>query len=91
MGGNGGAGQGGGIFNSPAVKVNDTTLFPAADLTLVGCLVALNQADGGAAGSGGTAGQGIGGGVFNLGTFTVEGTTVIAQNHASTSDDNIYP
>jgi hypothetical protein len=53
--------------------------FSASDIKLVGCLVEFNQ------------GQGIGGGVFNLGTFTVDGTTVITQNHASTSNDDIFP
>jgi hypothetical protein len=35
-------------------------------------------------------GQGIGGGVYNLGTFTFDVTTVIAHNHASTSNDDIF-
>ena len=86
VGGTGGNGQGGGIFNGGSLGP-----FSASDIKLFGCRVEFNQADGGAAGPGGTAGQGIGGGVFNLGTFTVDGTTVIAQNLASTSDDNIYP
>jgi hypothetical protein len=36
---------------------------------------------------------GIGGGVYNnpLGTFTFDASTVIADNHASTSGDNIGP
>ena len=84
-GGNGGNGQGGGIFNG------GPSPFGTPDLTLLGCLVMLNEADGGPAGAGGSAGQGLGGGVFNLGTFTFDGTTVIAQNHASTSGDNINP
>jgi hypothetical protein len=33
----------------------------------------------------------IGGGVYNLGTFTVDVFTVIAHNHASTSNDDIFP
>ena len=38
-----------------------------------------------------TAPRGIGGGVFTLGTFSYDALTVIADNHASTSDDNIGP
>jgi hypothetical protein len=34
---------------------------------------------------------GIGGGIYNLGTFTVDVFSVIADNHASTSGDNIGP
>ena len=36
-------------------------------------------------------GLGIGGGVYHLGTYSAESTTVIKKNHASTSNDNIYP
>jgi hypothetical protein len=34
---------------------------------------------------------GIGGGIYNLGTFTFDVFTVIEDNHASTSGDNIGP
>ncbi|HEY7423312.1 MAG TPA: right-handed parallel beta-helix repeat-containing protein [Gemmataceae bacterium] len=84
-GGNGGDGQGGGIFNG------GPSPFGTPNLTLLGCLVALNEADGGAAGAGGSGGQGIGGGVYNLGTFLDDLATLIARNHASTSNDNIFP
>jgi hypothetical protein len=84
-GGNGGAGQGGGIFNG------GTSPFGAPNLTLDGCLVMFNEADGGAAGVGGSDGAGVGGGVYNLGTFASDAITVIAHNHASTSNDNIFP
>jgi hypothetical protein len=57
---------------------------------LHGCLVSLNEAQGGAAGTGGSGGAGVGGGVFNLGTFAFDATTLIAHNHASTSSDNIF-
>jgi hypothetical protein len=83
-GGSGGSGLGGGIFNG------GPSPFGTPDLTLLGCVVALNRADGGAAGAGGSTGAGIGGGVFNLGTFTSDPATVIALNHASTSDDDIF-
>jgi hypothetical protein len=49
-----------------------------------------NVAQGGAAGTGGSDGQGVGGGVYNLGTFT-DVFTVINGNHASTSNDNVFP
>jgi len=48
-------------------------------------------ANGGAGGAGGSDGQGVGGGVYNLGTFTSDPFTVIAANHASTSNDDIFP
>jgi hypothetical protein len=84
-GGDGGSGLGGAIFNG------GPSPFGTPDLTLLACQVLLNQADGGAAGSGGSDGQGIGGGVFSLGTFAFDATTVIAVNHASTSNNNIFP
>ena len=85
-GGNGGNGQGGGIFNG------GPSPFGTPDLTLKHCLVTLNEADGGAAGAGGSNGQGVGGGSYNnKGTFTADAATVIAHNHASTSNDNIFP
>jgi hypothetical protein len=34
---------------------------------------------------------GVGGGVYNLGAFTFDVFTVIEDNHASTSGDNIGP
>ena len=57
------------------------------------CAIVLNQADGGPGGTGGSDGQGIGGGVYisPLGTFTFDAFTIIAHNHASTSNDNIFP
>jgi hypothetical protein len=76
----GGDGLGGGIFNG------GPSPFGTPDLTLTGCLVSLNEADGGA---GVTAGAGIGGGVFNLGTFSADAATIIAHNHASTSNDDL--
>jgi hypothetical protein len=33
----------------------------------------------------------VGGGVYNLGTFLFDLATVIHHNHASTSNDDIYP
>jgi hypothetical protein len=34
---------------------------------------------------------GIGGGIYNLGTFTFDVFSVIKDNHASTSNDDIFP
>ena len=36
-------------------------------------------------------GLGVGGGVYNLGTFTFDMATRIKKNHASTSNDDIFP
>jgi hypothetical protein len=80
-GGAGGDGLGGGAF-----------IGPADLLSLTGCAVTYNDANGGAGGSGGgAAGQGMGGGVYNLdpGGFTFDITTIIASNTASTSNNNI--
>ena len=52
--------------------------------------IANNKALGGEEGAGGSDGHGVGGGVYNLGTFISDVTTVIAHNHASTSDDNTF-
>jgi hypothetical protein len=50
-----------------------------------------NSALGGHKGQGGVDGHGIGGGVYNLGAFTFDMATAIRKNHASTSNDNIFP
>ena len=57
-GGNGGNGQGGGVFNG------GPTPLGTPSLTLLRSCVALNRADGGAAGDGGSAGLGQGGGLY---------------------------
>jgi hypothetical protein len=49
--------------------------------------IAYNDALGG---QGGADGLGIGGGVYNLGTFVADAATVIAHNHASTSNDDCF-
>ena len=49
------------------------------------------MATGGQGKGGGSNGQGIGGGVYYLGTFTYDGATVIRKNHASTSNNDIFP
>ncbi len=75
----GGDGLGGGLFNGGPLGP-----FSASSLTLVGCTVTLNDAEGVGGGSG------VGGGVYNLGAFS-EVATVIARNHASTSNDDVFP
>jgi hypothetical protein len=76
---NGGNGLGGGLFND-----GDETMTVARSLIL------LNSASGGAGSGAGSDGRGIGGGVFNnMGTFT-DVLTLIALNHASSSDDNCF-
>jgi hypothetical protein len=83
--GNGGNGLGGGVFNG------GSSPFGPSNLTLHGCLVALNRADGGAAGGGGSAGQGVGGGVYvSPGGIAAADLTVIFANDASTSDDDVF-
>ncbi|HJZ56173.1 MAG TPA: hypothetical protein VKE74_14500 [Gemmataceae bacterium] len=85
-GGNGGDGQGGGIFNGAPNP------FGTPSLTLLGSIVAFNQADGGAAGSGGSAGLGVGGGLYLSpgGVASADPWTLIFANHASTSDDDVF-
>jgi len=63
----------------------------------VGCSATVNAsvldfnfADGGEEGSGGSDGHGIGGGVYRLGTFD-DIASIIAHNHASTSNNEIGP
>jgi hypothetical protein len=80
-GGNGGDALGGGLSfgrSSDTVSIDQSVIIN-------------NQATGGAAGSGGQDGSGIGGGVY-IGTGTVGFTDAyIADNHASTSDDDVFP
>jgi len=78
-GADGGDGLGGGVYN-------DHSSF----LTLRASTVTKNHANGGDAGAGGTNGQGVGGGVYNLGLFDYDDLTRIDDNHASTSNDDIF-
>lgn len=57
---------------------NDAT----STLALTDSLVTENDANGS---------PGIGGGIYTLGTFSYDSSTVIKDNHASTSGDNIGP
>jgi hypothetical protein len=79
-GGNGGDGLGGGLYT-----------FTATSAAVSDSVITRNQAHGGAGGAGGNDGHGVGGGVYHLGTFTVDAVTLIRHNHASTSNDDIFP
>src|SRR5205823_9476639 len=57
---------------------NDT----GSTLTLDGSQATGNHANGS---------PGIGGGVYNLGTFTFDPATDVSGNHASTSNNDIFP
>jgi hypothetical protein len=76
---NGGNGFGGGLV-----------VTATCSATVVNSSIKANLAQGGAQGSGGLVGQGKGGGVYYLGTFFFSSTD-IDNNHASTSNDDIFP
>jgi hypothetical protein len=77
--GNGGNGEGGGLFNT-ATGFSGTG---QATLTVSGCSVTTNEAEGGAGASGGSGGNGFGGGLFNdAGATATVRTSVIAGNQA---------
>jgi hypothetical protein len=75
----GGDGQGGGVYN-----------IAGSTMTVTASKITANRAPGGQGKHGGSAGQGVGGGLYNVGTLTVA-ATVISNNHASTSNDDVYP
>lgn len=75
----GGDGFGGGAYNAAA-----------GSLQFEGCTVTENHANGGEADEGGSEGEGIGGGVYNLGAFHFDALTLIFENHASTSHDDVF-
>src|SRR5262249_26560400 len=75
----GGDGLGGGLY-----------IRAHATLTVIAGTITQNRARGGKKTNAGDDGQGIGGGVYNLGTFSDDALTVIAKNHASTSDDDCF-
>jgi hypothetical protein len=79
-GGNGGNGWGGGLY-----------IDASSTLILTGATVQHNFAIGGAGGAGGSDGQGIGAGVYAIGALDFIGTNVVTKNHASTSNDDIFP
>jgi hypothetical protein len=75
--GTGGNAYGGGLFI-------DADSF----VDLIASLIVHNRAQGE---TGSTDGEGVGGGVYNLGSFTPDAVSLIFGNHASTSNDNVYP
>ena len=84
--GNGGDGQGGGVFNGAPQPV------PARRASsLRRSRIVFNRAGGGTAG-GGTAGPGQGGGLYLApgGVASAHRRTAIHFNHASTSDDDVF-
>jgi hypothetical protein len=85
LGGNGGNGSGGGVFVGATIG----TITPS--LAVSASTITNNHASGGAGKGGGAFGLGVGGGVYNLGTFTFDVLTDITGNHASASNDDIFP
>jgi hypothetical protein len=83
LGDSGGDGQGGGIFEDGNAL---------STLTLTGDMIDRNLAIGGAAGLGGSDGEGVGGGLYVTpgGVACADVLTVIAHNHATTSDDDVF-
>jgi hypothetical protein len=85
-GGNGGNGLGGGIYN------DGSTASGVSLLTITGSTINENVAQGGKGDGGGNDGQGIGGGLYLAagGSACIDVNTVIAHNHASTSNDDVF-
>jgi hypothetical protein len=79
VGGNGGNGDGGGIYLARGVASIDR------------CLIVGNLAAGGFAGAGGHDGQGVGGGLWVAPSATAGGShTGIIGNLATTSNDDVF-
>jgi hypothetical protein len=83
QGGAGGDGLGGGIYT-------ESSALGVASLTVSRSAIVLNQADGGPGGTGGSDGRGVVVYISPLGTFGFDTFTIIAHNHASTSNDNVF-
>ena len=79
-GGNGGAGRGGGLF-----VTGGATTVCLEDSRITG-----NRAIVGRGGPGGQDGEGVGGGVYILAGTVGARHTLIADNFASTSDDDVF-
>lgn len=86
QGGSGGTGANGGNGLGGGLGINAQSSATVRNSTIRG----YNAAIGGAAGTGGVSGEGRGGGVRHAGTFTAT-STVIADNFASTANDNVDP
>lgn len=76
----GGNGLGGGLYDS-----TDSALM------LQDAIVTRNLALGGRGEDCQSRGEGIGGGVYYLGTYGADAATVIEKNHATTSNDDVWP
>ncbi|MBN1566369.1 MAG: hypothetical protein JXA73_00870 [Acidobacteria bacterium] len=76
----GGNGLGGGLYDSEG-----------STLSLQEAIVTKNLALGGRGENWHSRGEGIGGGVYYLGIYSADDATVIEKNHASTSNNNIWP
>jgi hypothetical protein len=61
-----------------------------SSVTVSASTITHNTADGGPKGSGGTDGQGVGGATYDLGTLLLYVLSLVKQNKASTSNDNIF-
>jgi hypothetical protein len=86
VGGAGGSGNSGGASLGGGLSI-----LTSCSASVSASTVNANTAQGGAAGVGGSSGQGIGGGVYDQGLFTFDLSTVIEGNHASTSNDDVFP
>ncbi len=84
--GTGGDGLGGGL----AVQARSSTSQVGPSAKFTNSTLTGNLALGGFS-LFGTGGDGLGGGIYNLGTINIDPMTVIKKNHASTSNDNIFP
>ena len=79
----GGAGLAGGFGGGGGAGLGGGAFNDATStLKLTASSVTRNHANGS---------PGIGGGIYNLGTFSFDAFTVIKDNHASTSGDDIGP
>ena len=78
-GGDGGDGLGGGL----AIQAGSSATVSHSTITH-------NDADGGHKGTGGGNGHGVGGGAYNLGSLDLL-MTILADNDASTSNDDLFP
>ena len=68
-------------------------LYTGGNTSIAATIIAGNHANGGDGGAGGSDGEGIGGGVYAVyaqGAFELVNLTLIRNNHASTSDDDIF-
>ena len=75
---------------TPPVIERGLAVLAGSGATVSDGRIEFNSALGGDGGAGGSDGRGVGG-VYNLEAFSADAATVIAHNHASTSNDDIFP